>query len=304
MPAKERIMSKINARFLDISRDFKPEESVFIHPYLYRRSFDTMHYHDSYELVFVRHGSGEHMTKDGNYPIFPGDVFLIRPGDPHGYCNMKHMELINLLYRPEQLRDIMSDLTRTPGYSHFFETDPQLTGEYRFRERISLAPETILKINELSIQMLQEQQKRGSAWQFMMKMLLMQILCIICRTFEKHPSRSNEAQEITEIMRYLNDHYSQKITLEKLAARFGKSVPTLSRLFQATLNRSPIAYLIHLRLTKAASELRTTSDSITEIAHKCGFEDSNYFSKMFTKQFGIPPRACRGTQNGRDGRAG
>lgn len=121
----------------------------------------------------------------------------------------------------------------------------------------------------------------------------MQILCIICRAFEQHSSQSNETQEITQIIRYLNDHYSQKLTLEKLAARFGKSVPTLSRLFQATLNRSPIAYLIHLRLEKAAAELRSTSDSITDIAHQCGFLDSNYFSKMFIRQFGVSPRDYR-----------
>lgn len=93
-------MPEIKARFLDISRDFKPEESIFIHPHSYNRNFDTMHYHNFYELVAVRHGSGQHMTKDGTYSIYPGDVFLIRPGDPHGYCNMRQMELINLLYRP------------------------------------------------------------------------------------------------------------------------------------------------------------------------------------------------------------
>lgn len=155
---------------------------------------------------------------------------------------MRQMELINLLYRPELLQELMEDLTKTPGYCHFFETDPQLAGEYRFKDRITLAPDTMLKINELSMQMYNEQQTRKTGWQFMMKMLFMQILCIICRTFEQHSSQSNETQEITQIIRYLNDHYPQKLTLEKLAARFGKSVPTLSRLFQATLNRSPIAY--------------------------------------------------------------
>ena len=100
-------MPEIKARFLDISRDFKPEESIFIHPHSYNRNFDTMHYHNFYELVAVRHGSGQHMTKDGTYSIYPGDVFLIRPGDPHGYCNMRQMELINLLYRPELLQELM-----------------------------------------------------------------------------------------------------------------------------------------------------------------------------------------------------
>lgn len=152
-------MPEIKARFLDISRDFKPEESIFIHPHSYNRNFDTMHYHNFYELVAVRHGSGQHMTKDGTYSIYPGDVFLIRPGDPHGYCNMRQMELINLLYRPELLQELMEDLTKTPGYCHFFETDPQLAGEYRFKDRITLAPDTMLKINELSMQMYNEQRQ-------------------------------------------------------------------------------------------------------------------------------------------------
>lgn len=286
-------MARIEARFLDISKDFKPEESIFIHPHVYYRNYDTMHYHNFYELVVVRHGSGQHVTKDGKYAIYPGDVFLIRPGDPHGYSDMRQMELINLLYRPEQLRELIMELAKMPGYSHFFETDPQLTGRYRFKNRISLPPETMMKVNELSMQMFHEQQNRGTGWRFMMKMLFMQILCIISRTFEKHSSESNETQEITLIIRYLNEHYAQKITLETLAARFGKSVPTLSRLFQATLNKSPINYLIHLRLEKAAAALRFTSSSITDISFQCGFSDSNYFSKMFLRQFGISPRDYR-----------
>ena len=92
-------MPEIKAYFLDVSRYFKPEESILIHPHSYNCNFDIVHYHNFYELVAVRHGSGQHMTKDGTYSIYPGDVFLIRPGDPHGYCNMRQMELINLLYR-------------------------------------------------------------------------------------------------------------------------------------------------------------------------------------------------------------
>ncbi len=286
-------MSEAKVRFLDISRDFRPEESIFIHPHTYYRNFDTMHYHDFYELVVVRHGFGRHVTKDGKYDIYPGDVFLIRPGDPHAYSDMRQMELINLLYRPEQLRELMAELANTPGYSHFFETDPQLTGRYRFKDRISLPPETMLRINELSMQMFQEQQTRRSGWRLMMKILFMQILCMVCRTFEQRSTQSNETQEISLIIRFLNDHYEQKITLGTLAARFGKSVPTLSRLFQATLNRSPISYLIHLRLEKAAAILRSAADPISDVACQCGFQDSNYFSKMFARQFGISPRVYR-----------
>jgi len=289
-------MPRIKARFLDISKDFKPDDCIFIHPHTYLRNIDKMHYHNFHELVIVRHGFGHHITKDGSYAIYPGDVFLIRPGDPHGYCEMRKMELINLLYRPERLQELIAELTQTSGYSHFFETDPQLTGRYRFKERISLIPQTMQKVEALSMQMCNEQHARKTGWQLMMKMIFMQIMCIICRTFEQHSSQANEIQEIATIIRYLNDHYTQKLTLESLSARFGKSVPTFSRLFQATLNKSPIHYLIHLRLEKAAETLRTSTKSITDIACQCGFQDSNYFSKMFSRHFAISPRNYRKKQ--------
>ena len=100
---------------LGITRYFKHDESVYVYPYLYSssRERDVIHYHDFYELVIVRSGSGEHITKDGSYAIYPGDAFLIRPGDRHGYCNLRQLELINLLYRPEKLHYLLDEITES-----------------------------------------------------------------------------------------------------------------------------------------------------------------------------------------------
>ena len=47
------------------------------------------------------------------------------------------------------------------------------------------------------------------------------------------------------------------------------------------------------RLDHAAQELVTTDDSITDIALRCGFSDSNYFKDSFKKKYGVTPRAYR-----------
>lgn len=300
MPQEGCVMTaKDDAYFLDISKDFKPDEAIFIHPYIYRQESDRKHYHDFYELVIVRHGSGEHVTKDGSYAVNPGDVFLIRPGDPHGYNNMHRMELINLLYRPEKLRDLLDELKDTPGYGRFFEADPELSGRYRFRDRSVIDDETMRKVEELVMRLVEEQRLRASGWRLMVRMLFMQVLCLICRTFEKAHRNPDGPDEIIRIIRYLHGNYARRITLSSLAARFGKSVPTLNRLFQSALDRSPIAYLIDLRLEKAAAELRNSTDPVSVVAARCGFGDSNYFSKMFTRQFGSSPRQYR--RSGKEG---
>jgi AraC-like DNA-binding protein len=286
-------MSQSNAYLLNIRPFFSPDESVRIYLHKYHKTMDRMHYHDFHELVIVKHGSGQHMTKDDNYPIYPGDIFLIRPGDHHGYCEMQQLEILNIIYHPANLNNLLENLIHTSGYKFFFETDPKLTGKYRFKNRITMPNEDMLQINELALQMQYEQQSQPLKWQFMLEMIFMQILCLICRAFEQNPPQYHETQEISQILRYLENHYMQKITLKTISVKFGKSIPTLSRLFKSTLNESPIAYLLRLRLEKAATQLRSNSSSIACIAEHCGFCDSNYFSKMFSREFNIPPRQYR-----------
>ena len=280
---------------LDITRYFKHDECVYVYPYLYssNRERDIIHYHDFYELVIVRSGSGEHITKDGSYAIYPGDAFLIRPGDRHGYCTLRQLELINLLYRPEKLHYLLDEIRETGGYNFFFETDPELTGKFRFKERMALTPEVMLKVEELTGLMVHEQSGSCSGRDLMIKVLFVQLLTLISRNFEKNQLTDNEVGEITRIISYLEKHSRDKVNLPKLASRFGKSVSSLSRLFRNTLNITPIAYLIRLRLTKAAEELISSSAPVSEIAARYGFQDSNYFSKMFSRQFGASPRKYR-----------
>ena len=52
-------------------------------------------------------------------------------------------------------------------------------------------------------------------------------------------------------------------------------------------------YLTFIRLQRAALELVSTADSVTEIALRCGFSDGNYFKDAFKKKYGVTPSKYR-----------
>ena len=81
--------------------------------------------------------------------------------------------------------------------------------------------------------------------------------------------------------------------LRDLAAAARMSESSLLATFKEATGQSPIDYLIHLRIQRAAEQLRHNTQSISEIAYSVGFEDSNYFSRQFRKTMQSSPRDYR-----------
>jgi AraC-like DNA-binding protein len=91
----------------------------------------------------------------------------------------------------------------------------------------------------------------------------------------------------------LEKHSSRPWRLAELADHARMSESNLSWVFREATGQSPIEYLIHLRLQKAMALLRHRDWSITEIAYRVGFNDSNYFSRQFKQVTGMTPSAYR-----------
>ena len=76
------------------------------------------------------------------------------------------------------------------------------------------------------------------------------------------------------------------------------------RVFRRATGQTPIDYLIRLRIQKAMEWLAGTSLSVTDIALKTGFDDSNYFTRQFRKATGETPTAYRKTRQAESAAAG
>jgi AraC-like DNA-binding protein len=96
-----------------------------------------------------------------------------------------------------------------------------------------------------------------------------------------------------ELLSYLDQHYCEPVSIEQMLKIAGMSQSTLMRAFHRVFQRSPVDYLIRLRVQKATELLMDGELRIGDIALACGFNDSNYFTRQFRRVTGRSPRAFR-----------
>jgi iron complex transport system substrate-binding protein len=96
--------------------------------------------------------------------------------------------------------------------------------------------------------------------------------------------------QISEALAYLERHYAEPVTIEAVAEAVGTSPTSLYRMFREVVDRSPIDYLIHLRIDKARQLLRRGGMRVGEVSGAVGFNDSNYFARQFRRITGRSPR--------------
>lgn len=92
---------------------------------------------------------------------------------------------------------------------------------------------------------------------------------------------------------YIEEHFHEPVTLERIAAIVHWDKYYLSHQFSASFSVSPINYLLQLRIAHSKRLLCDTDYSITQIAESSGFSSQNYFTQAFKKLVGVSPRAYR-----------
>ena len=88
---------------------------------------------------------------------------------------------------------------------------------------------------------------------------------------------------------YMQANYDRPITVEGMAGMLGIDRRYFSRLFTREAGVSPQAYLIAVRLQKAAGLLASRLCSVAEAAESVGYADAFAFSRMYKKQYGVSP---------------
>lgn len=100
-------------------------------------------------------------------------------------------------------------------------------------------------------------------------------------------------QQTLPAQEYMSAHFTESITLNKLADLCGVSVTHFRRLFRQAYNVSPIDYLLNLRLEKAKDLLVIHDLKLDAIAELSGFQSASYFVRYFKQRTGITPAQYR-----------
>lgn len=252
------------------------------------------HIHEFSELVIITGGRGMHVTGRESWPLAAGDVFVIGGRRTHEYRGLNRLCLVNILYQPERLVLDMDDLAALPGYHALFTLEPAWRRRHRFNSRLHLSHEELGFVLGLVDELDEELKSRSAGFGFMAKASFMRIIGYLSRCYGKSRNPDSRALlRIAEAITFLETSFTESVRLDDLAGKVHMSKRSFMRAFHAATGCSPISYLIRLRILRAASMLRDGNETITEIAFAAGFDDSNYFTRQFTRLMGMCPRNYR-----------
>ncbi len=105
----------------------------------------------------------------------------------------------------------------------------------------------------------------------------------------------NIPMELAEALESFERNLAKSITPADLARRAGLTPPRLARLIHRFFDLTPSQFLTQTRLAAAARLLRETDQSVSGIAHECGFYDHSAFSRAFHSAMGLTPTTYRET---------
>ena len=103
----------------------------------------------------------------------------------------------------------------------------------------------------------------------------------------------NRDGRLRDVIVHMHKHYGEEIDLGRYAAMVGLSDGRFVHLFKESMGVSPYAYVLELRLERAAEMLLSTDRSVAEISYAVGFSDPLYFSRRFKKHYLLSPLAFR-----------
>lgn len=149
-----------------------------------------------------------------------------------------------------------------------------------------------LGLNELLERILSVWTEKKPGYRLKLKSVLYEVLYRYFRSIEKS-HRTEEHSKVMPAKRILDEKYRENIPISHLAALCGFSETHFRRTFLKAFGYSPTEYRLKKRITLAKELLKIGELSISEIALYIGFEDSNYFSRIFKRVTGITPGAFR-----------
>lgn len=225
---------------------------------------------DSYLIVLVLSGSGTLMYNERQYELKAGSCFFIdcKKSYAHQSSSSDPWELMWVHFH---------GATSTEYYRIFSSISPPAWMPHAFQQ-IKDKLTSLLDVNTHTDLQAEISSSR----------LIMDILSIFLEDITSVREKQTPAyQKMGEVRTYLDEHYTEKFSLDELSEHFFVSKYHLSREFKNYFGITLNHYVIAKRITLAKKLLRFSDLTIEEISVKCGFYDTSYLNKQFRKSEGI-----------------
>ncbi|MDW9698915.1 helix-turn-helix domain-containing protein [Sinorhizobium meliloti] len=157
---------------------------------------------------------------------------------------------------------------------------------------IRLQPDTVEHLADCSLRLITGGETPGSASAIAYEAAM----ALYDDVFGSHPVLSEEYRKMQHVIDHILSNLDKPLPVEGLARISGLSRAHFSRAFAASEGMPPAEFVLQKRLQRAVKLLTKTADlPVKEVAILSGFEDPNYFAKVFRRVFGASPTEFRTT---------
>lgn len=252
------------------------------------------HWHEELELLYIRDGSMILHIDAQSFTVNKGDIIVIPPHLIHGAsrCGISPCDFYAIVFHPSFIYSALYDAIQQSYIEPFF-----IKTNKKFYY-IGGKSEGWDKIHHHVIAVIETYLSKGFGFELLIKSYILQILYGI---IEFHSDQMEDYRKdgiqttlrMKKTLAFLEDKYQQPFTLADWASSIDLSKEQFCRFFKKHFHKTPIDYLIHYRVSKAADLLIHTDMPIIDIAFETGFESANYFTIAFKNKTKVTPREFR-----------
>lgn len=231
---------------------------------------DISNWHKNIEILYFIEGNGEVMCDMQTYSVTVGDIFIINSNDIHT------VRADNLVRYYCLIID-----------NKFCEDNGINCDELRFCHKIQDDG-----IRYLYNNIVETFKTRTEYYKSKLRVSVLNMLISIAENYINDISdefHERQTESIRNVLEYINENFSDDISVNDLAKYVGYSNAYLSRQFKKATSMSIVEYINYVRCVNASSKLSDGTKNVGEVALECGFKNFSYFSKTFKNVMGTLP---------------
>lgn len=235
------------------------------------------------EILYIDSGEGRYMVGKREYAVVPGDIVICNEGILHGEAPFQQHNI--------QTYCCALNGISIPGLPDNYLLDP------RYKPVIHMGGSSnhIKYLMKTLYELFTENVSHEEICQHLAQALFLIVKEKLDQDAVSGKEVGNRKREelIRRITDYIDQNYTQPLTLKEISEMFYISPSGLSHMFKKETGISPMQYVIHRRIGEAQTLLMDTHIPIHEIEEHLGFGSSCHFSAMFKKYIGISPKEYR-----------
>ncbi|WP_180271327.1 AraC family transcriptional regulator [Fredinandcohnia onubensis] len=256
----------------------------------YYPSMATHHLHQDYEIYYLSKGERIYIINGEEYLVKNQHLVFIDKNVIH-----KTVKKSNQVYERMVInfRECFLSSSEQQIVKQLFENGPNI---------ISIPPKKRELINNIIMNLFEEYQKNLKERDLYLKSLLSQLLIESNRLLERAspiktkvsgPQDKTGKNEIEKIISFINNNYTNDISLGVLSYQFHVNEQYISRLFKKYTGCSFIEYLNAIRINEAKRYLIHTTMKVNQIAGKVGYSNHVHFWRVFKRNTSLSPNQFR-----------